>query len=202
MNSRVKLFSLLLAMVLVIGAAYFGYQKLSERGEGSNLVTYPGGETTVNSEQPGSSSTEPSEAEVVLAPDFTVYTLDGQALSLAAMRGKPVVLNFWASWCPPCKEEMPDFESVFRELGDEVQFMMVNVTDGERETVEKGQAYVDAEGFTFPIFYDTDQDAAYQYGISSIPTTYFIDADGVVVAGSRGMIDEEVLRRGIEMIQP
>jgi thiol-disulfide isomerase/thioredoxin len=134
------------------------------------------------------------------APDFIVIDETNNEISLSQFIGKPVVLNFWASWCPPCKDEMPDFNKVFEESGDEIVFMMVNLTDGVRETKEKSLQYVADEGFAFPIFFDTKGEAANIYGITSIPTTIFIDKDGYIVAAAQGAINESTLRRGIGMI--
>lgn len=212
MNNRIKLIAYLLTFVLVIAAAYFGYQALRDHIDGGlNLQTFPtvptqSDQTDVLTSQTdlSSSQTDVSSADEkpVYAADFTVYDLSGTAHTLSSFRGKPIVLNFWASWCPPCKEEMPDFEQVYRDMGDDVQFLMIDVVDGEWETVEQGQAFIEENDFTFPVYFDTDEDAAYNYSIRSIPTTYFINADGIVIAGSQGMIDEEVLRQGIDMILP
>lgn len=134
------------------------------------------------------------------APDFTVYDVDGDAVSLSDFIGKPVVINFWASWCGPCKMEMPEFEEKYKELGGDVHFLMVNMTDGNRETRETAISFIEESGYTFPIYLDTDQDAAYTYGVYSIPSTYFIGADGTAVAMAQGAIDSSVLERGIDMI--
>ncbi|MDQ9824562.1 TlpA disulfide reductase family protein, partial [Acinetobacter sp. 163] len=88
-----------------------------------------------------SQSTEATEAPKQ-APDFTVYTVDGEAVKLSDYFGKPIVLNFWASWCGPCKMEMPEFNKMAETLDGEVQFLMVNMTDGSRETVETASQYV------------------------------------------------------------
>ena len=80
------------------------------------------------------------------APDFTVYDLDGNPVSLSDYFGKPIVLNFWASWCGPCKMELPDFQETYDELGGDVQFLIVNLTDGSRETVETASAYLKEQG--------------------------------------------------------
>ena len=86
----------------------------------------------------------------------------GAEVNLSDYFGKPIVLNFWASWCPPCKEEMPDFNAAAQEHTD-IQFLMVNMTDGDRETVEIAKEYVEAQGFTFPVFFDTELSAATAY---------------------------------------
>lgn len=140
------------------------------------------------------------DADIPAAPDFTVYDIDGNAVSLSDFIGKPVIINFWASWCGPCKMEMPEFEEKYNELGDDIQFLMVNLTDGNRETIDTAAAYIEESGYTFPVYFDTDQDAAYTYGVYSIPSTYFIGADGSAVAMAQGAIDGTVLDRGISMI--
>ena len=151
--------------------------------------------------------TEPAETEAAAAekskflmPDFTVYDLEGNEVHLSDFRGKPVVLNFWASWCGPCKSEMPDFNEKYQELGDKVQFLMINLTDGSYETLEKATSYVESQGYTFPVFYDTASNAAYTYGISSIPTTFFIDAEGCGITYASGAINGDTLQRGIDLI--
>ena len=145
----------------------------------------------------GESAEEETKTE---ASDFTVYDLEGNAFHLSDFRGKPTVINFWASWCGPCKNEMPDFNEAFLAQGEEINFLMVNVTDEYRETLEIASSYIEEMQYSFPVYYDTEQDAAATYGISSLPTTYFIDAEGYFVAYARGMIDAETLQRGIEMI--
>ena len=116
------------------------------------------------------------------------------------MLGKPVIVNLWASWCPPCKAEMPDFETAYREYGDTIHFMMVNMTDGYQETVEKAKAFIADTGYTFPVYFDTESEAAIAYNATSIPATYFIDAEGNLVVYARGMLDADNLQRGIDML--
>ena len=114
--------------------------------------------------------------------------------------GKTIVLNFWASWCSPCKSEMPEFNEAWEELDGEVQFLMVNMTDGSRETVDTAKEYVEGQGFSFPVFFDTGSEAAMAYSAYSLPTTYFIDAEGYVVARAVGAIDRDTLQKGLDLI--
>ena len=138
--------------------------------------------------------------DTVMAPDFQVEDAEGNMISLSSFQGKPVVLNFWASWCPPCKSEMPDFQAAYDTYGEDIQFVMVNLTDGNRETKETASAFIEESGFTFPVYYDVNMEAAYAYNISSIPVTVLIDADGTVVAHRIGMLNAEGLQQGIDRL--
>ena len=113
------------------------------------------------------------------APDFVVYDAQGNAVRLSDYFGKPIVLNFWASWCGPCQMEMPHFQEKFEALGEEVVFLMVNVTGYGNDTQKDAEALIQANGYTFPVFFDMDLDATLTYGVSGFPTTFFINAWGM-----------------------
>ena len=133
-------------------------------------------------------------------PNFTVYTMDGEEVQLSDFLGKPIVLNFWASWCGPCKAEMPDLEAAWQAYGEDIQFVTVNLTDGRQETVESATAYIAQQGYTFPVYYDTAMSAAQAYGVNSIPRTYFIDAEGTLVSAVKQMITAQQLQEGIDAL--
>jgi len=147
-----------------------------------------------------SSAEEEKREERIPAPDFSVEDTEGNPVALSDLVGNPVVLNFWASWCPPCRSEMPEFNRVYEDIGDTVQFMMINAIGSRGETKEDGMRYIAEEAFTFPVYFDMEQEAVIEYGIRAFPTSIFIDAEGYVVAGVEGAINEETLRRGITMI--
>ena len=220
MNKQKKTLISMIVLLVVIAGAYILYNNLSKSyAPESNLAVLPGTTQTDESEStPDSASPEESETvtehedsaelpdeteaeeEKFSAPDFTVYDYEGNAHKLSDYADKPVVLNFWASWCGPCKSEMPEFDEAYAKYGEDIHFLIVNLTDGSGETVETARSYIDQNGYTFPVYYDTDVDAAMKYGVSSIPATYFIDAEGNFVAWQQGVLTAEMLQTGIDML--
>ena len=202
---------LVLAFVLLIGGASVLYSRLGGLAaqDQFQIQTKPTEEPAVETESQTrpeetaapAETTAATEPQVPPAPDFTVYDADGNEVRLSDFVGKPVVLNFWASWCGPCQGEMPDFQQMYQQYGDEIQFMMVNLTDGSRETVSSASAFVKNKGYTFPVFYDTDLDAATVYGVYSIPITILIDAKGSYVAHAPGAVTADALQMGIDMLK-
>ena len=96
---------------------------------------------------------------------------------------------------------MPDFNDAHLEIGDEIVFLMVNLTDGQRDTVKKASQFIEENGYSFPVYYDTSGAAAHIYSVYSIPTTFFINADGYLVAQANGAISATTLMQGINMIK-
>ena len=205
MNKNKTLIIIALVFVLLLGGAYALYNRLAQDAAPDQLSVQggAGGQTTQPSEgtqqDTGGSGEEPTEPEKVLAPDFTVYDREGNPVHLSDFVGKPVVLNFWASWCGPCKMEMPDFDDAYAERGEDIHFLMVNMTTG-RETLESAASFIEDQGYSFPVYYDTDANASMTYGVYSLPTTLFIDAEGYGIARATGAINAETLQRGIDLI--
>ena len=118
------------------------------------------------------------------APEITLQTTDGETMSLSSLRGTPVMVNFWATWCGPCRIEMPLFINAHDSHGDDLVVLGVNSQE-DPETVTR---YVDAMGISFPVILDRDGQTSLVYRVRALPTTFFVDADGIVVRAHRGAI--------------
>ena len=210
MKNKNTLLVIVLVFVLLIGGAYVLYDRLGQEVAAEQMIVHatpqptaePAAEEVIPESEPAAEteSADHEEAEDIIAPDFQVYDKDGNGVHLSDFFGKPIVLNFWASWCGPCQSEMPDFNEKYAELGGDVHFVMVNMTDGGRETVETASAFIEKNGYDFPVLFDTKSEAAMTYGAYSLPTSFFINAEGHVIAQAVGAIDAATLQRGIDMI--
>jgi peroxiredoxin len=113
------------------------------------------------------------------APHFKLTSLDSQEINISDLKGTPVILNFWASWCPPCKAEMPAFQQAFEEYsGSTIQIIAVNATN--QDSLVDVARFVEEHDLSFPIALDKDGSASRDYSVHSLPTTYFIDKNGVI----------------------
>ena len=127
----------------------------------------------------GENPTTPVEDAQVgnLAPDFQLQSLDGQTISLGDLRGKPVLINFWATWCPPCRSEMPYIQEIYEEWTDKGLLVLAINIGESASTVED---FMQSNSLSFTVLLDTKQDIAQRYNITGIPTTFFIDKDGII----------------------
>ena len=114
--------------------------------------------------------------------NFTVQTESGKKISPtdAEFAGKPMVINFWAIWCPPCKAELPDFQQVYDEYKDEVHFLFINELQWRNNSIESVRTFMETNGYDFPVYYDVTGEAGTACNVSSIPLTVFVDREGKV----------------------
>lgn len=157
-------------------------------------------ETEIKSEETTETETETetSTPEIIFQGiDFTVTDMNGKSVKLSDMKGKIIVVNFWATWCTYCKMEMPDFQEMYEKYGDEIVFMMVN----SGETAATAKAYIEKEGYTFPVYLDLNQSATAAYGVTAFPTTFFLDENGRGIAWVRGAINSATIEQGIAMVK-
>jgi peroxiredoxin len=134
------------------------------------------------SQVPASATTSgsiPSPREGFAAPDFTLETLDGETITLSDLRGKAVVVNLWASWCPPCRAEMPALQAAYEaDNARGLEILAVNMTYQDRE--QDARNFVEDFGLTFTIPLDRDGTVARQYLLRALPSTFFVGPDGVI----------------------
>jgi cytochrome c biogenesis protein CcmG, thiol:disulfide interchange protein DsbE len=127
-------------------------------------------------------------------PDRGFETFDGASTSFAAYEGEPLVVNFWASWCPPCVAEMPDFERVHRDVREGVRFVGVNTQDAR----EDADRLAEQTGVTYDLALDPDGDLFRDFEVVAMPSTFFVDAQGAVVHRHAGLLTEQQLRELID----
>ena len=213
MNQTKKTILLAAILALVLAGATVSYQYLSakytppsdavvlpspeqNKEETENKETAAPAESTLETVEPSETDSETAdETDPPLepAPDFTMENVAGEKVNLSDCIGKPVIINFWATWCSPCKSELPAFNTAYQNHGDDIHFLMVNLTDGVDETVEKVKKFVANNNYTFPLYFDTEANGAMTYSVYSIPLTIFIDAKGNLLGGHRGNCSLNIL---------
>lgn len=202
MKKIIYIIAILLFVIAIVGASAV-YSKLTETYKVSDFDTdkvhVVEDSAAVEGLDTGNAAVDEPLGEFP-SEDFTVYDADGNEVNLSDFHGKPIVVNFWATWCPPCKSELPAFEDAYAAYGEDVAFLMVNLTDGARDTVEGVQKFVKDGSYTFPVYYDTSYDAAETYGVYSIPMTIFYDAGGNITQGYIGALNESVITENLEAI--
>jgi cytochrome c biogenesis protein CcmG/thiol:disulfide interchange protein DsbE len=173
-------FTYLSILVLMIGALWAWWSRAPAQGTTGGLI--------------------PAPQKGFLAPDFALETAEGKTIRLSELRGQPVVLNIWASWCGPCRAEMPALQRVYQAYQAQgLEILGLNST--AQDDRQLAQAFVAEQGLTFPILFDTQGEATRLYAVRALPTTYFIDAQGViqeVVTG--GPMAEALLRIRVEQL--
>ncbi|RCK73487.1 MAG: thioredoxin family protein [Anaerolineae bacterium] len=144
-----------------------------------------------------SSQTDVAPQKGFLAPDFSLQTTQGERIQLSALRGKPLILNFWASWCPPCRAEMPALQALQEHYGSD--FILLGINASTQDNLPKAYQLISELNLTFPILLDTSGAVVSAYRVFSLPTTFFIDRQGVIreiVIG--GPLSEASLRVRLE----
>ncbi len=139
------------------------------------------------------------------APPFSAADMNGKQVSLNSLKGKVVILNLWATWCPPCKAEMPSMEKLYQKLKNRnFTILAVSTPTPPRETRERIVGFINENGYTFPVLIDDSREISSLYGSGSIPTSWIIDADGKVLARFVGAMewDSEFMVKIFEELIP
>lgn len=143
-----------------------------------------------------------SQAPGSAAPDFTLKTLAGDTATLSRFQGRPVFLNFWATWCKPCRAEMEEIASAYRaHTFDGLQVLAIDLTDQERK-LKDVRTFVDERHMSFPVLLDEKGKVRKRYALRGVPTSVFIDANGIVRLVNPGPITSETMQRGLAEILP
>ncbi len=154
--------------------------------------------TKIQNKEPQKESIKEQEAMLNGAKDFSVYNDKGEEVKLSSFKGKPIVINFWTTWCGYCKIEMEYFQELYNKYKDDVVFLMVNSTiEDDKAEVNK---YITGQGYTFPIYYDINGNAITTYRITGYPVTMFINKDFQISRIHQGMINLETLQKNINNI--
>ena len=132
------------------------------------------------------------------APDFTLTTVTGETVKLSELRGTPVVLNFWATWCPPCRAELPELQAASQRLAGQVAIIGVDQAEAPADV----KAFAAKLGLTYPLPLDTNADASRRYAVRSLPTTFFIDRTGTIRQIQVGALTEATLAQMMKTIYP
>ena len=192
MKGKPVIVTIVILIVLLVGAG-IAYFALAPQIEGTSPISADSQISSNSGESATTSSAESASTDDPQAPNFTVLNQQGDEVSLDSMKGKPIILNFWTSWCTYCNQEMPDFEKAYEKYGEEINFMIINSTTDSKETMAKAEAYIENHGFDLPFYFDTTGQATKLYQITAFPTSFFIDAVGYVVAYQPGKLDWESL---------
>ena len=184
-------------VVLIMGASYSVYDFNKSEEKTTSLVNPPV-PTQQQASAASSQNSNTDEKFKLKAIDFKLKDLNGKEVSLSDFKGKRVFLNFWASWCPPCKAEMPEMEDLYKETKDsDLVILAVNLGEN-KSTVEK---FIKDNNYTFPVLLDNNNEAAVNYRVVSIPTSFFIDKDGTIVDKHIGSITIADMKAYIKKIK-
>lgn len=178
-----KILILVLGFIVFLGVSYGLYTYLGNSYKPNEIVKEDKGNQDDKNE-----IVESSEKEKAI--DFEIYDYEGNKVTLKDFQGKPIIINVFASWCGPCKAEMPLFENIYKAYKNEdIMLLMINMTDGQRETQKSAEDFMKNEGYTMPIYFDKDLDFSMKYNVMGIPRTLFIDKDGNIIKDHTSMID-------------
>ncbi|MCR5216798.1 MAG: redoxin domain-containing protein [Lachnospiraceae bacterium] len=177
-------------------------ESTSAREESSNKEESNSTKETQSSTTETGSKDRSDKKDLPLAADFSFQDAVGNYLDVSSFYGSPMVINFWASWCPPCVGELPAYEAMYQTYGDSIEFLMINLTDGSRDTVEHVEAFVQENGYTFPVYFDQKAAGLTTYGYNSIPVSIFIDAEGYIHSLHLGGMSQEELEENLTEILP
>ncbi len=196
---RQRLFSFLMILILVV-AGCGSKEVASGDNLGGGVLTVEDLPTTLGRGFPmGVRIANVPASSVVTgeqAPDFRLVLADGSSLALSDLKGRPVLINFWATWCPPCRSEMPDIIDRYNQNADDLVVLAINT----REGMDLVEPFAQSFGITMPVVLDQTGSIMDLYEVRSMPTSYFIDRDGRIVMRWVGLMSPDVLDSFLKII--
>lgn len=211
-RNLITILLLLCSVLLMLGGVVL-YRNLTAEPAAPAVSTVPVETPAADAPEEGTEIILPgmneagSDAEIISddsdrekAADFTMTDRTGAQVRLSDFFGKPIIINFWATWCGPCQMELPYFDEAFGKYQDQIQFLMVDLADGAYETREGCIAFALDRGYSFPLYFDEFGEGSEAYGISAIPYTLVIDADGRIVDSHLGSMSSADLQKLIDAL--
>ncbi|WHX27260.1 TlpA disulfide reductase family protein [Virgibacillus halodenitrificans] len=180
-------------LFVLIGIVVFNILQENKDGSTGDIKESKGGMIA----PPESAGLEPGQ----MAPNFELETLGGKKLNLSDLRGEKVILNFWATWCPPCREEMPEMQKFHEDFGDKINIIAVNLTGSETKESDVKE-FIDKYNYTYPILLDKNSQVGETYKAFTVPTTYFIGTDGKIQKERKvGPMSYEFMQETLESLE-
>lgn len=185
-----------LLIIVLVGGVLFNYVQQRKESESTTANEY---NVTGDTDAKGGMISSVQETHEIgdTAPDFELNTLRGEKLQLSKLRGKKVILNFWATWCPPCREEMPEMQKFNDDFKEEVEIVAVNLTESENKEANVAE-YIDKYQYTYPIPLDKKAKVRSAYTIIAVPTTYFINQEGKITKIHPGPMDYDFMKETVK----
>ena len=201
--NKTKMFIIVSALlVIMIATSVIFYSEFKKNYEEENYTETGNTQTATGADENSGtgSETDGSTGDREAATDFSFTDDEGNTVKLSDFYGKPIIVNIWASWCPPCVAELPYFNDAYNTYGKDVTFLMINLTDGSNETNQGVADFMDENGYDFPVYHDANGNGSNTYGLYYIPDTILIDKNGRIYAIYEGAINNRILTNGIDAL--
>jgi len=196
MKKRMPLILSLILLVIALTVTVM-FDRLVDRDRLAEVSTIPDYTRPVKESADPTEQTQPEGRKD--APNIRFTDAEGNTHTLEEFRGKPVVINFWASWSGPSYRELAMFQEAYNDYKEQVYFLMINVTSDDQETREQADRMISEGGYTFPVYYDEDASAANDFEVVTVPTTFFVDSNGKAIAYAAGELNRYNFERGLSL---
>ncbi len=202
---NVKNIAAILVLLALIGGLLYGTLSGSKEADGTQPPSTSATSTSMNGQALPNSGEKTTTPQVEIgvkegnkAPDFSLETLDGKTMRLSDLRGKTVIMNIWATWCPPCRKEIPDMVAFYEKAQKEnIEILAVNLTETE-SSIPNVKRFVEGMKMNFPILLDKKSNVAHQYETTIIPSSFVIDSNGIIRKVVLGPMTKEKMQEVVK----